>query len=119
MGEESNNILLYISKLGEVKVPAPKGIVWEGISEIKLNEPNSDMYENNKLYLEKLLSPVSFTCKIKPKKFSRKKYKKYLMSLRCSRDYAEKMCKMVSSFKGKISYNQMLFYPVIFGPDRG
>lgn len=62
--------------------------------------------------------------KLKMRKYSRKKFKKYLMSLRVSRDFAEKQCDLVASYKGALSYNTLLFYSVslaisaiLFGKD--
>lgn len=108
MGEENKNDL-YISG---TKFDAP-------IHQIKLYAPsNPKDVVRESLSLKNISgTELKGTFYLKPRHWSRKKYKKYLMSLRCSRDYAERMCNMVASFKGKISYDQMLFYSVIFGSD--
>ena len=59
--------------------------------------------------------PRMFTGSMHMRKYSRKKFKKYLMSLGCSRDFAEKQCNIVASHKGVVSYNMMVFWSVLFG----
>ena len=108
MGEENtnNDVSYYVggTKIGnpikQIQLYPVKNVLREHIKWIEDNQLCFDFY-------------------LKPRHWSRKKYKKYLMGLRYSRDYAERMCNLVSAFKGKISYNQMLFYSIIFGPDRG
>ena len=106
MGEENNKYDIYV---GGTKINNP-------IKQIELYQVKDILREHIR-WIED--NQLCFDFYLKPRHWSRKKYKKYLMSLGCSRDYAERMCKIVSSFKGKISYNQMLFYSVIFGADRG
>ena len=106
MGEENNKYDIYV---GGTKINNP-------IKQIELYQVKDILREHIR-WIED--NQLCFDFYLKPRHWSRKKYKKYLMSLRYSRDHAERMCKMVSSFKGKISYNQMLFYSVIFGADRG
>lgn len=96
MGEQ-NNDQIYIS-----------GVAWNGLTKVDLTEPNN--YEDSSII--NLKTSEQFVIRLK--KYSRKKFKKYLMSIGYSRDHAERMCNSVACHKGKVSYAMFHFFSVLF-----
>lgn len=68
-------------------------------------------YKNSIKFLSDTISGT-LKCNL-PRKMSRKKFKKWLMSKGINRDSSEWFCRVVKSFKGKQSY-QLLYFNGLF-----
>lgn len=98
--------------------PYITGIEFKGLTKADLSEPLDYDHVDRQIIgktINSNLSSQSFSCTIKLKQYTRKKFKKYLMAHGYSRDDAEKACKTVAKYKGKISYTGYLIWNVIFG----
>lgn len=83
-----------------------KNVELDGL-ELGTDSPDNSMHKNSC----KFLSTISCTLKCNlPRKMSRKKFKKWLMSKGFNRDLAEWVCNVVKFFRGKYSYHYLYFY---------
>jgi len=84
---------------------------WHGFSPI-MDYPETTTYiETFIKTFNYLTETISGTLKLYlPRKMSRKKFKKWLMSKGIDRDFAEWFCNAVKSFHGKKSYRSLYLY---------
>ena len=76
--------------------------------ELSTDSPDNSMYKDSIKFLSSTIS-VTLKCNL-PRKMSRKKFKKWLMSRGFNRYFAEWFCKVVKSFHGKKSYQSLYLY---------
>ena len=86
----------------------PTGVVWPGLVNITLDEPETTMYEDNVHFLKDLKEKIDISPKPEPK-MSRKRFKKLLMSKGIGRDTAEYACNLVASYKGSYAWSWVTF----------
>ena len=86
-----------------------KTVEWDGL-ELGTDSPDNSMYKNSLKFLTKNSSEIVVIKSDLPRKISRKKFKKWLMSKGFDRDLAEWVCNVVKFFRGKYSYHYLYFY---------
>lgn len=90
-------------------------IVELGGLELGADSPDNSMYKNSCKFLSDSIS-VTLKCNMQ-RKMSRKKFKKWLMAHGFSRNYAEWLCRFVSTYSGEVSYQSLYakyYFEVIF-----
>ena len=83
--------------------------------ELGTDSPDNSMYKNSIKYLSDTMSGT-LKCNL-PRKMSRKKFKKWLMAHGFSRNYAEWLCRFVSTYSGEVSYQSLYvkyYFEVVF-----
>lgn len=90
-----------------VELEKLKVIELDGL-EFGMNSSDNLMYKHSCEFLSTTISGT-LKCNL-PRKMSRKKFKKWLMSKGINRDLANWFCKAITSFYGKKSYRSLYLY---------
>ena len=120
MGPDEENVKNFVmcpinpdGSFGEpVKLEKLKTVELDGL-ELGTDSPDNSMYKNSIKFLSGTMSGT-LKCNL-PRKISRKKFKKWLMSKGFNRDLAERVCVVVKSFHGEQSY-RFLYFCGLFAP---
>lgn len=117
MGTDENEVKNFVmcpinqdGSLGEpVELEKLKTVELDGL-ELDTNDSDNLMYKYSCEFLTKNRSEIIVVKTDLPRKISRKKFKKWLMSKGFNRDLAEWVCNVVKLFRGKYSYHYLYFY---------
>lgn len=85
--------------------------------ELGTNGSDNLMYKHSCEFLTKNFSEIVVIKSDLPRKISRKKFKKWLMAHGFSRNYAEWLCRFVSTYSGEVSYQSLYvkyYFEVVF-----
>ena len=116
MGPDENNESKLILTPINPDVTYGSSIEWYGFSPI-MDYPETTTYMES---LSFLTETISGTLKLHlPRKMSRKKFKKWLMSKGFNRDLSEWFCKVVKSFHGEKSYQYLYFNGLFSSTSQG
>lgn len=117
--KEVKNFVMYPinpdGSFGEpVELEKLKIVELDGL-ELGTDSPDNSMYKNSIKFLSGTISGT-LKCNL-PRKMSRKKFKKWLMANGFSRNYAEWLCRFVSTYSGEVSYQSTYvkyYFEVVF-----
>ena len=77
----------------------PKGVVWPGLVNVNLEEPETTLYSDDCLFIRDTETEITGELKAREPKMSRKRFKKLLMSKGINRDAAEYACNLIAARK--------------------
>ena len=82
----------------------PKGVVWPGLVNVNLEEPETTLYSDDCLFIRDTETEITGEFKPAKSKMSRKRFKKLLMSKGVSRNAAEQRCNLVAANHGTYAW---------------